>query len=187
MFVAGAIAVGGVGSAAAAELADLDGSINPVEVDVALERNHLERSLETVELRNGYKRAYAKAEKLDVAPGRELPKRADSDRLERELKRLRKEIRQAERKSEREPDVGSPTEVGVSKGTLEAIAACESGGDAGAVSSDGTYRGKYQFDHGTWASVGGSGDPAAAPEREQDYRAAVLYSRSGSSPWPVCG
>jgi hypothetical protein len=76
---------------------------------------------------------------------------------------------------------------GVSIVTLEAIAACESGGNPEAVSSEGTYRGKYQFDQGTWESVGGSGDPAAAPEAEQDYRAALLYSESGSSPWPVCG
>ena len=76
---------------------------------------------------------------------------------------------------------------GISQSTLESIAACESGGDPHAVSSDGTYRGKYQFDYGTWASVGGHGDPAAAPEKEQDYRAALLYVRSGSSPWPVCG
>ncbi|MBS1864160.1 MAG: transglycosylase family protein [Actinobacteria bacterium] len=71
--------------------------------------------------------------------------------------------------------------------TLESIAACESGGNPEAVSPDGTYRGKYQFDQGTWESVGGHGDPAAAPEAEQDYRAALLYSESGSSPWPVCG
>ena len=71
--------------------------------------------------------------------------------------------------------------------TLESIAACESGGDPTIVSADGSYRGKYQFDFGTWESVGGSGDPAAAPEAEQDYRAALLYSRAGSSPWPVCG
>ena len=32
----------------------------------------------------------------------------------------------------------------------------------------GAYRGKYQFDYGTWASVGGTGDPAAASEAEQD-------------------
>jgi hypothetical protein len=76
---------------------------------------------------------------------------------------------------------------GVTIATLESIAACESGGDPGAVSSGGTYRGKYQFDQGTWESVGGSGDPAAAPEAEQDYRAALLYSESGSSPWPICG
>lgn len=76
---------------------------------------------------------------------------------------------------------------GVSRSTLDAIGACESGGDPTAVSSDGSYRGKYQFDYGTWESVGGSGDPAAASEAEQDYRAALLYSRSGSSPWPVCG
>jgi len=76
---------------------------------------------------------------------------------------------------------------GVSQETLDAIGACESGGDPTAVSSDGTYRGKYQFDYGTWESVGGTGDPAAASEQEQDYRAALLYARSGSSPWPVCG
>jgi TolA-binding protein len=75
---------------------------------------------------------------------------------------------------------------GVSQATLDAIGACESGGDPSAVSSDGTYRGKYQFDYGTWASLGGSGDPAAAPEAEQDYRAALLYAQSGSSPWPIC-
>ncbi len=76
---------------------------------------------------------------------------------------------------------------GVSQATLDAIGACESGGDPTAVSSDGTYRGKYQFDYGTWESVGGSGDPAAASEQEQDYRAALLYAQSGSSPWPICG
>ncbi len=49
------------------------------------------------------------------------------------------------------------------------------------------YYGKYQFDTQTWASVGGSGNPAKAPEAEQDYRAALLYSQAGASPWPVCG
>ena len=77
--------------------------------------------------------------------------------------------------------------AGATPDTLESIALCESGGDPTAVSSDGSYRGKYQFDYGTWESVGGSGDPAAAPEDEQDYRAALLYSQSGSSPWPICG
>jgi transglycosylase-like protein len=76
---------------------------------------------------------------------------------------------------------------GVAESTLDSIAACESGGDPTAVSSEGSYRGKYQFDYGTWESVGGSGDPATASEDEQDYRAALLYSQSGSSPWPVCG
>jgi soluble lytic murein transglycosylase-like protein len=81
----------------------------------------------------------------------------------------------------------SPESFGVSQSTLDSIAACESGGDPTAVSPDGTYRGKYQFDYGTWESVGGSGDPAAAPEAEQDMRAAMLLSRAGTSPWPICG
>ncbi len=70
---------------------------------------------------------------------------------------------------------------------LGSIAACESGGDPSAVSASGQYRGKYQFDARTWQSVGGSGDPAAAPEAEQDQRAAQLQAQSGTSPWPVCG
>jgi hypothetical protein len=66
---------------------------------------------------------------------------------------------------------------------LASIAQCESGGDPTAVSPDGTYRGKYQFDQGTWSSVGGTGDPAAAPESVQDEMAARLYAQRGGSPW----
>ena len=76
---------------------------------------------------------------------------------------------------------------GATPAHLQAIAACESGGNPSAVGGGGAYRGKYQFDRQTWASVGGSGDPAAAPEAEQDKRAAILYSRAGASPWPTCG
>jgi hypothetical protein len=65
---------------------------------------------------------------------------------------------------------------------LEAIARCESGGDPRAVSPDGTYRGKYQFDSQTWRSVGGAGDPAEAPEAEQDKRAAMLQAQRGNQP-----
>ena len=100
-------------------------------------------------------------------------------------RRIRAERRAELRRRRREAFASLP--AGVSQETLDAIAACESGGDPNVVSADGSYRGKYQFDYGTWESVGGSGDPAAAPEAEQDYRAALLYAQSGSSPWPVCG
>ena len=63
---------------------------------------------------------------------------------------------------------------------LEAIAACESGGDPGAVGGGGAYRGKYQFDLQHWSSVGGSGDPAAASEAEQDARAAPAVRAGGA-------
>lgn len=116
-----------------------------------------------------------------------------SDRFHRSLEVARREVRRAQaakspdRTQDPAVDVSTPESVGVSTATLTAIASCESGGDPAAVSADGAYRGKYQFDYGTWASVGGSGDPAAAPEAEQDYRAALLYARAGSSPWPNCG
>jgi lysozyme family protein len=69
---------------------------------------------------------------------------------------------------------------------LSAIAECESGGDPSAVSADGRYRGKYQFSLATWQALGGSGDPASAPESEQDQRAAALLAARGTSPWPNC-
>lgn len=71
-------------------------------------------------------------------------------------------------------------------GTLESIAKCESGGDPSTNTGNGFY-GKYQFTQSTWASVGGTGNPANASEAEQDRRAAMLYSQRGAQPWPVCG
>jgi hypothetical protein len=101
--------------------------------------------------------------------------------------RKKREAREEEEKAREEAEQFAQLPGGVSMGALEAIAACESGGNPEAVSSGGTYRGLFQFDQGTWESVGGHGDPAAAPAAEQEYRAALLYSEAGSSPWPVCG
>jgi hypothetical protein len=70
---------------------------------------------------------------------------------------------------------------------LQAIAECESHGNPRSIGGGGLYRGKYQMTTSIWASVGGHGDPAAASEREQDLRAALLYNRSGPGQWPVCG
>ena len=80
---------------------------------------------------------------------------------------------------------GSAGSTGTSVSTkLEQIAQCESSGNPQAVSPDGQYRGKYQFDRATWESLGGTGDPAAAPESEQDRLAAQLYQQRGASSWP---
>jgi len=73
-----------------------------------------------------------------------------------------------------------------SSATLQRIAQCESGGNPTAVSADGQYRGKYQFDRATWERLGGTGDPAQAGEAEQDRLAAKLLGQSGTSPWPNC-
>ncbi len=90
----------------------------------------------------------------------------------------------AEVRSARGHRRGRPSRV---PAALDRIARCESGGNPRAVSSDGTYRGKYQFDRQTWHAMGGHGDPARASEAEQDRRALALYRERGSSPWPVCG
>jgi hypothetical protein len=83
------------------------------------------------------------------------------------------------RRHEAQRSIASPT--------LQAIAACESGGNPSAIGGGGQYRGKYQFSMATWASVGGTGDPATASEAEQDRRASMLYARTGAASWPVCG
>jgi len=77
----------------------------------------------------------------------------------------------------------SPPDVAT---VLERIADCESGGDPTMDTGNGYY-GKYQFSRATWRSVGGRGNPARASEAEQDRRAARLYRREGTKPWPVCG
>jgi hypothetical protein len=102
-------------------------------------------------------------------------------------KELRAELKKSRRELRRAKSAAALAANTTATPQLEAIAACESGGDPSAVDASGTYRGKYQFDMQTWSSVGGTGDPAAASEAEQDARAAQLYAQSGSTPWPVCG
>jgi hypothetical protein len=79
---------------------------------------------------------------------------------------------------------GSNVEV---PAVLQRIAECESGGNPRAVSPDGTYRGKYQFDQATWEEWGGTGDPIDASEAVQDRIAIKLYKARGTAPWPTCG
>jgi hypothetical protein len=98
-------------------------------------------------------------------------------KLRHVLRRLRKRIRRVR------SDIRATFVV---RGALERIAACESHGNPRAIGGGGAFRGKYQFTYGTWATVGGKGDPAAAPEHEQDRRAARLMARTGGSAWPVC-
>jgi hypothetical protein len=96
-----------------------------------------------------------------------------------------------------EADVRHPRRRGARRGSggdvelppvLRRIARCESGGNPRAVSSNGLYRGKFQFSRGTWKAVGGRGkDPARASEAHQDRMALRLYRRHGVSPWPACG
>jgi hypothetical protein len=101
--------------------------------------------------------------------------------------RKKREARAEAKQAREEKEQFAQLPGGVSMGTLEAIAACESGGNPEAVSPDGSYMGLFQFDQGTWESVGGTGLPTEASAEEQEYRAALLYSQAGSSPWPVCG
>ena len=83
------------------------------------------------------------------------------------------------------PPLAGPIAPGDVAGALARIAQCESSGDPHAVGvgpAAGHY-GKYQFDIPTWYSVGGTGNPADAPEAEQDRRAFLLYQQRGFQPW----
>jgi hypothetical protein len=114
---------------------------------------------------------------------------AKAERKAKAKKRAKKRAKLARKQGAQGAAAPQQQVVGATQtpGHLASIAACESGGNPSAVGGGGTYRGKYQFDQQTWSSVGGSGDPASAPEAEQDKRAAMLYSQRGASAWPVCG
>jgi len=59
---------------------------------------------------------------------------------------------------------------------------CESGDNYQTNTGNGYY-GAYQFSEGTWQSVGGHGYPQQNSVQEQDYRAYLLWQRSGWSSW----
>ena len=119
------------------------------------------------------------ARRYDELTGRHTARRAERRALRLSPNRLRK-LNRALRADVRELDIPVPA-------VLKRVAECESHGDPKAIGGGGTFRGRYQFMASTWRGVGGHGDPAAAPAKEQDRRAAILLARSGSSPWPVCG
>lgn len=80
----------------------------------------------------------------------------------------------------------SSTDSGGASGDgWEQLRQCESGSNYS--SYEPPHYGAYQFALGTWASVGGSGNPADASPAEQDARAQRLYNARGASPWPNCG
>lgn len=59
---------------------------------------------------------------------------------------------------------------------------CESGDNYAEDTGNGYY-GAYQFSESTWRAVGGRGYPQQSSPREQDYRAYLLWQRSGWSAW----
>jgi len=114
---------------------------------------------------------------FDAAEERRRLRGSSPEELRADIREHRSDLREARREQVTAP--ATPAH-------LEAIAACESGGNPATDTGNGFY-GKYQFVQSTWESVGGTGNPAAASEAEQDKRAAMLYAREGASPWPVCG
>ena len=156
-----------------------------IDTNKAIDIRHQRLVHRYLKLRNRANRLIARRD------GRRVPRRVRTAKqaqwsnrgLQRAIRLMRKRIRNVradlyDRRAGLTPAV---------RATLDGIAACESHGNPRAIGGGGAYRGKYQFSYGTWASVGGKGDPAAASEREQDRRAAMLLTRSGRGHWPVCG
>jgi hypothetical protein len=136
------------------------------------------------DLQRQYLKLYEKAKRRGGEPGRNILLRGVATRNGGARAATKGELRRSIGVLKR---MSAPAAASPARPQLEAIAACESGGDPTAIGGGGLYRGKYQFTYETWASVGGSGDPAAAPEAEQDARAAALLARDGAGHWPVCG
>jgi hypothetical protein len=66
-----------------------------------------------------------------------------------------------------------------------ALRQCESGGNYGEDSGNGYY-GAYQFNPGTWHSLGLPGLPSQASAAQQDQAAQELQARRGWGQWPAC-
>lgn len=111
---------------------------------------------------------------------KEMPTSPMLDKALRAHERAKRQRDRQARKERADQPVAIPAH-------LAAIAACESGGNPGAIGGGGQYRGLFQFDQATWNAVGGQGDPAAASVAEQVKRAEILYAQSGPGQWPVCG
>jgi hypothetical protein len=107
-------------------------------------------------------------------------------KLTRHHRHLHRELRSARRARAAARRAAARAASSTASPALEAIAACESGGNPQTDTGNGFY-GKYQFTLATWQAVGGSGNPAQAPEDEQDRRAATLLAQAGPGQWPVCG
>lgn len=79
-----------------------------------------------------------------------------------------------------------------SSSELADIRACEQNdnpamGPTGYASDTGNgYYGAYQFTWSTWASVGGTGNPAHASPTEQDMRAQMMIDAGRRGEWPNC-
>jgi hypothetical protein len=152
-------------------------------------------------LERNYMQLHREATRMGGEPGRNIlvwgVDTRDGDVRAAKRQELRRSIRILERMTApapptayapAEPTGYAPSTGGSApSGALQSIAACESGGDPTAIGGGGLYRGKYQFSYETWQSVGGTGDPAAASEAEQDMRAQMLLERDGAGHWPVCG
>jgi soluble lytic murein transglycosylase-like protein len=179
----------GLAAGASAAVQVDDGAGGKLKPAVPATDKQFDRWAETGKLYARYDELLGKARKRDVAPQKHVLRHdvVSEKELRKGIADLRNRLAAARAAAAAAAEAEATAEAtGVASGTLESIAACESGGDPGAVNAAGYY-GKYQFDMQTWQSVGGSGNPAAASEAEQDQRAAILYSRAGSSPWPVCG
>ncbi len=161
---AAVIGIAGVGAAAA--LSD-DAVADPGQESAAAEANQSEQDS-----------ALTKAE---------LKKQKEADRVKKTAKLAgisKKDVKKYAVTTAQAKEIRQATNW-ASGGQVEAVRQCESGGNYATNTGNGYY-GAYQFDAGTWRSVGGAQyAPYAsqAPKVAQDHMAWTLWSRAGWGPW----
>ena len=95
-------------------------------------------------LQRTYLKLYSKPKRLGSDPGRNILLQGVATRKGRVRAATKAELRASIRILRRSATATS-TAAGAAGSQLEAIAACESGGDPTAIGGGGLYRGKYQF------------------------------------------
>ena len=137
----------------------------------------------------------------DRSPARDAAVQARADRVrrprrscgaaeaERDRRRGRAARVAAEQAAAARVEAERAAAVSSMGGGWAALRRCESGGDYGAVSANGSYRGAYQFSRSTWNSVAARShphlvgvDPAAAAPADQDAMALRCTAPRGRAP-----
>jgi hypothetical protein len=78
-----------------------------------------------------------------------------------------------------------PVTAAAGRDPWAALRQCESNGNYADDTGNGYY-GAYQFNIGTWRSLGFGGLPSQAPPGQQDKAAQELQGRRGWGQWPSC-
>ena len=131
-----------------------------------------------------------RAEQAEIDAQREAEEEARRQAEEEARRQAEEERRQAEEEAARQAAEEAAAREAAANSAQDQnwrnLAQCESGMNQRAYNSAGPYYGYFQFNIGTWQSVGMTGDPRDHSWDQQLAAAKRLHADRGWGPWPAC-